>query len=145
MKTSDNPIVLEQTFNRSLDLVWESITDIEQMRKWYFENIPEFKLEIGFKTQFNIESGERNFLHKWIITKIQPLKLIEYSWEYKGYSGKSKSAFELFEEHNLTKLRVTIEILEDFQEDIPEFQRESCIAGWDYFIKQNLNNHLAEN
>ena len=145
MKTSDNPIVVEQTFSRSLEDVWDSLTNIEQMRNWYFENIPEFKPIVGFKTQFNIKSGKRDFLHKWAITKIQPLKLIEYSWEYEGYSGKSQSAFELSEEDNLTKLRLTIEILEDFQEDIPEFKRESCIAGWDYFIKQNLNNYLEDN
>ncbi len=115
------------------------------MREWYFESIPEFKPDVGFETQLNIESGERNFLHKWEITKVQPLKLIEYSWEFEDYVGESTSTFELLEEDNLTKLRLTIEIQEDFPEDIPEFKRESCVASWDYFINQNLRNYLEEN
>ncbi len=42
------------------------------MRKWYFENIPAFKPEVGFETQFNVQSEERNFLHKWKVTEVQP-------------------------------------------------------------------------
>lgn len=140
MKTSDEPIIVEQTFNSSVESVWNAITDIEQMRKWYFENIPDFKPEIGFKTQFNVQSEERNFLHIWKVTDVLPQKLIKYNWKFENYTGESTSAFELFKQGDLTKLRLTVEILEDFPEDIPEFKRESCIEGWKYF----LNNRLKE-
>ena len=142
MKKSDEPIIVEQTFSVSVESVWDALTVIEQMRKWYFNNIPEFKPETGFETQFNVQSGDRNFLHKWKVTKVQPLKMIEYSWEFEDYPGKSTSAFELVKENNLTKLKLTIMILEDFPEDIPEFARESCMGGWNYFINQNLRDFL---
>ena len=142
MKKSDEPIIVEQTFSTSIEAVWDALTEIEKMRKWYFNNIPEFKPETSFETKFNVQSGDRNFLHKWRVTKVQPLNMIEYSWEFEDYPGKSTSAFILVKENNLTKLRLTITILEDFPEDIPEFKRESCIAGWNYFINQNLREFL---
>jgi uncharacterized protein YndB with AHSA1/START domain len=138
MKTTDEPIIVEQLFNSSIESVWNSITEIGQMRQWYFENIPAFKPEVGFETQFNVQSNDRNFLHQWKVTEVQPLKMIKYSWVFKDYPGKSTANFELFKQNNLTKLRLTVDVLEDFPEDIPEFKRESCIAGWDYFINNRL-------
>ena len=52
------------------------------MRKWYFENIPSFKPEVGFKTQFNVQSQHRNFLHIWKVTEVVPKKMITYNWKY---------------------------------------------------------------
>jgi len=144
MKTSDEPIIVEQTFNSSVESVWNAITDIEQMRKWYFENIPDFKPAIGFRTQFNVQSDERNFLHMWKVTDVQPQKLIKYIWKFENYPGESSSTFELLNQDDLTKLRLTVEILEDFPEDIPEFKRESCIEGWKYFINNRLKEFLEK-
>ena len=72
MKKSDKPIVVEEEFNKNIDTVWKAITEPEQMRKWFFENIPDFKLVVGFKIEFNVESGERSFLHKWRIMRVAP-------------------------------------------------------------------------
>ncbi|MHB9041413.1 MAG: SRPBCC family protein [Melioribacteraceae bacterium] len=143
MKINDAPIIVEQTFNSSVESVWNSITEISEMRKWYFENIPAFKPEIGFETQFNVQSTERNFLHIWKVTEVQPLKMIKYSWEFEEYPGKSTTAFELSKKDNLTKLRLTVETLENFPEGIPEFTRESCIDGWKYFINNRLKDYLT--
>ncbi len=143
MKINDAPIIVEQTFNSSVESVWNSITEISEMRKWYFENIPAFKPEIGFETQFNVQSTERNFLHIWKVTEVQPLKMIKYSWEFEEYPGKSTTAFELSKKDNLTKLRLTVETLENFPEGIPEFTRESCIDGWKYFINSRLKDYLT--
>jgi uncharacterized protein YndB with AHSA1/START domain len=142
VKTTDNPIIVEQIFNSSIKSVWSAITEISQMRQWYFENIPAFKPEVGFETQFNIKSEERNFLHIWKVVEVQPLKMIKYVWTFKGYAGKSTTNFELFKENNQTKLRLTVDVLENFPEDIPEFKRESCIAGWNYFINNRLKDFL---
>jgi uncharacterized protein YndB with AHSA1/START domain len=144
MKTSDEPIIVEQSFNQSTEIVWNSITEIGQMRQWYFENIPAFKPVVGFETQFNVRSEERNFLHMWKVTEVQPMKMIKYSWEFEEYPGKSTAAFEILKENNQTKLRLTVEILEDFPDDIPEFKRESCIAGWEYFINIRLKEFLEK-
>ena len=143
MKINDAPIIVEQTFNSSVASVWNSITEIGQMGQWYFENIPAFKPEIGFETQFNVQSTERNFLHIWKVTEVLPLKMIKYSWEFEEYPGKSATAFELSREDNSTKLRLTVETLENFPEGIPEFTRESCIDGWKYFINNRLKNYLT--
>ncbi len=144
MKTTDEPIIVEQTFDASVESVWNSITDINEMHKWYFENIPAFKPEVGFETQFNVQSEERNFLHIWKVTEVEPLKMIKYSWEFEKYRGKSTAAFEISKENNKTKLRLTVEVLKDFPDDIPEFKRESCIAGWEYFLNGRLKEFLEK-
>lgn len=143
MKKTDPPIVVKQIFYSPIEIVWEAITELEKMHQWYFENIPSFKPEVGFKTQFNIQSGERNFLHKWLVLEVIPNKLIKYNWKYEAYPGDSNVTFELFDENDYTKLILTVDILEDFPEDIPEFKRESCIGGWEYFIKDRLKNYLG--
>ncbi len=74
MTKIDEPIIVERSFNVSIDTVWNSITKINQMRKWYFENIPSFNPEVGFETQFNVQSLHRNFLHIWKVTEVVPKK-----------------------------------------------------------------------
>jgi uncharacterized protein YndB with AHSA1/START domain len=145
VKTIDEPIIIEETFNFSIEAVWKSLTDIELMRQWYFDNIPAFKPEVGFETQFNIKSEQRNFLHKWKVLEVEPLKKIKYSWEFEEYRGKSTTNFELTQDNNLTKLTLSVEVQEDFPESIPEFKRESCIGGWNYFINNRLKEYLKNN
>ena len=64
------PIIVEQHFEKTMNVVWKAITEPDQMTKWFFENIPDFKPEVGFKTQFNVQSGERNFFHLWEIIDV---------------------------------------------------------------------------
>ena len=142
MRAHDEPVIVEQIFDASVDTVWNSITEIDQMRQWYFENIPSFKPEVVFETQFNVQSGDRNFLHKWKVTEVMPLKKITYNWKYEVYPGDSFVVFELFGQNNLTVLRLTHKVLESFPQDIPEFRRESGVEGWTYFIKQCLKEFL---
>ncbi|MDQ7816039.1 MAG: SRPBCC domain-containing protein [Melioribacteraceae bacterium] len=142
MKVSDELIIVEETFNSPIEFVWAALTEIEQMRLWYFDNIPSFKPEVGFKTQFDVRSETRNFTHKWKVTEIIPTKKIKYEWTYEGYTGRSTTLFELFSQENSTKLILTVEVLEDFPDDIPEFKRESCIGGWNYFINNRLKEYL---
>jgi uncharacterized protein YndB with AHSA1/START domain len=144
MKITDEPIVVEQTFNKSIDIVWDSITKINQMRQWYFENIPSFKPKVGFETQFNVQSQDRNFLHLWKVTEVVPKKLIAYNWKYDGYTGDSFVQFELFKEKNCTRLKLTHHIKESFPEYIPEFRRASGIEGWTFFIKNSLKGFLEK-
>ena len=142
MKVNDDPIIIEQFFNSPIDSVWNAISNVEEMRKWFFDNVPEFKPEVGFKTQFNVKSEDRNFLHSWKVIEVIPNNLLKYNWSYEDYDGDSNVIFELTEENNRTKLKLSHEILEDFPEDIPEFKRESCIGGWTYFINNRLKEYL---
>ena len=142
MKTTDKPIIVEQKFTKSIETVWATITNHEEMIKWYFENIPDFKAEVGFYTEFNVKSEKRDFLHKWNVIEVIPNKKIIYNWTYENYQGSADMHFELFPKGDSTKLQIKIVVLEDFNDVIPEFRRESCIGGWEYFIKGRLKEFL---
>lgn len=139
------PVVVEQDFNSSKEELWKAITKIGQMRKWYFDNIPDFKAEVGFETEFNVQSGSRDFRHQWNVTEVVPKEKIVYDWKYAGYEGDLTVSFELFGHDGQVKLRLTAIGIESFPQDIPEFKRESCKAGWEYFIKESLTDYLNHN
>ena len=138
------PIIVEQHFEKTMNVVWKAITEPDQMIKWFFENIPDFKPEVGFKTQFNVQSGERNFLHLWEIIDVDQGKKIVYDWRYQEYPGIGKVTFELMEKDGQTILKLINEGLESFPKDIPEFTKESCVGGWTYFIKERLKTYLDD-
>jgi uncharacterized protein YndB with AHSA1/START domain len=143
MKVTDPPIVVEQTFNVATEELWEALTDREQMIQWFFENIEAFEPTVGFQTRFVVENEGRVFPHLWTITVVEPLRKITYNWKYEGYAGDSFVTFEIIKEEKNTRLRLVHTITEDFPKNIPEFTKESCIAGWDYFIRQRLKDYLA--
>jgi uncharacterized protein YndB with AHSA1/START domain len=144
MKKGDKPIIVEEIYEAPLKKVWSALTNIEQMRQWYFGNIPDFKPEVGFETQFDVQSETRVFPHQWRVTEVLPPRMITYTWRFDGYQGDSFVVFELFEHKNATKLRLSVQILESFPEDIPEFTSESCIAGWNFFLKERLKEFLEK-
>lgn len=142
MSNRSQAIIVEQSFNKPKEEVWSAITDPDRMRKWFFENIPGFIPEVGFETRFNVDAGERQFMHLWRITEVIPFEKIVYNWKYENIEGNALVSFELFEQNPKTLLRLTNLRLETFPPNIPEFSRESCIGGWHYFIKQRLKNYL---
>jgi uncharacterized protein YndB with AHSA1/START domain len=144
MKKDDPAIVVTQKFNVPPQSLWRAITEVEKMTKWFFEDIPEFKAEIGFKTEFNVNTGERDFLHKWQIIDVFNEKIIKYDWSYPGYNGRSIVTFEIYDIDSGSELKLTNTIVEDFQSDIPEFNYESCVGGWKYFINERLPQYLNE-
>jgi len=144
MSETNELIIVEQTFNTSINNVWNAITKVGQMKQWFFENIESFKPEVGFETQFNVQSHDRNFLHLWKLTEVVPMKKITYSWRYGGYPGDSFVMFELLEQNDQAKLRLTHKGMESFPEEIPEFSRESGIEGWNYFIRKSLKEFLGK-
>lgn len=144
MKRTEAPVIVEDIFDAPIKKVWKAITDIGEMRLWYFENIDSFKAEIGSKSTFQVKSEERVFTHIWQIVEVEAPKKIIYNWKYKEYQGDSFVSFELFEVDGKTKLVLTATVVEDFQDDIPEFERESCLKGWEYFICFRLLDHLKK-
>jgi uncharacterized protein YndB with AHSA1/START domain len=143
MKKTDEPIIVEQLFNVSKERIWKSITDHEEMIKWYFNNIPEFKPVAGFTTQFNITNEGRDFLHKWKICEVIENEKIVYNWQYERYTGSADVYFQLFDAGDFVRLEVKVIVLEDFPEDIPEFTRDSCRNGWKYFINESLYKYIT--
>ena len=53
--------------------------------------------------------------------------------------------FELSEDKNHVTLKLSTTVEENFPQDIPEFKRESCVGGLNYFIKNRLKNFLEGN
>ncbi|MHA6246554.1 SRPBCC family protein [Pontibacter sp. CAU 1760] len=144
MKSTDSPIIVAQTYQATREQVWKAITEPEQMRQWFFQAIPDFKPEVGFETEFEVQAESRSFPHQWRVTEVEPLHKLVYNWRYEGYSGDSYVVFELFEKGLQTQLRLTAVTTADFPEDIPEFRRESCIGGWEYFIQEGLYDYLQK-
>jgi len=145
MTINSEPIIIEEIFNTNAATLWKAITNVDEMRQWFFENIDSFEPKVGFKTQFNVKSQERDFLHLWTITEVEPLKKIVYNWKYEDYHGNSFVYFELFEVKNGTKLRLTTKITEDFPTNVLEFKPESCKQGWEYFIQLRLKEFIEHN
>ena len=50
MRNTDKPVIVEQIFNTTIANVWDAITELDQMKQWYFNNIESFKPEVGFET-----------------------------------------------------------------------------------------------
>ena len=136
------PVIVAEIFDVPIEKVWNAITDVETMKHWYFDNIDQFKPEVGSKSKFAVHSGDRTFTHLWEVTEVIPNKVLAYSWRYAEYPGDSELQFLLSEENGKTKLTVTATFIEEFPADIPEFKRESCKAGWTYFIKERLKAFL---
>ena len=143
MKKTDPPIVVEASFNKSANDLWKALTNIKEMKKWYFEVLDDFQPEVGFKTAFKVQSENRTFTHQWEVIEVVPEKKITYSWRFPEFPGVSTSCFEVFGDQNTSRLQLTILVQANFPEDIPEFKRESCIGGWDYFIHANLKEYMA--
>ena len=144
MKKTDAPVIVEQLFDASAEKVWQAITHVQLMRQWFFDNIPDFKAQAGFKTRFNVRSADRDFIHLWEVMEVVPQKMISLKWRYEHHPGDSNVIFELSEEKNATNLKLTHCVLENFPEEIPEFRRQSCIAGWNYFINESLKKFLQQ-
>jgi len=104
------------------------------MELWFFENIPTFEAKVGFYTEFNVSTPNRDFLHQWKILEVIPQQKIAYDWRYAGIEGAGKITFELIPQGEQTLLRLTNEGLHTFPQDVPEFSRESCQGRWEHFV-----------
>ena len=143
MKKADPPIAIEETFETPIENVWKAITESNQMQQWFFQQIDSFKAEVGFSSSFLVEANGRKFTHLWDVVSVKTSDQIKYRWRYKEYQGDSYVTFKLqAKDLSKTKLTLIAEVEKDFPSDVPEFKRESCISGWNYFIKESLKNYL---
>lgn len=142
MKTSDPPVVVAYKVNTTVQKAWSAITDLSEMRQWYFDQINEFKPEVGFKTKFVVHVEDRTFTHLWEVTEVIPKQRITYNWKYLEYPGSGDVTFELIPSQKSLMIKLITTVIENYPDHIPEFKRESCIQGWEYFIGQNLKTYL---
>ncbi|MFC0182445.1 Uncharacterized conserved protein YndB, AHSA1/START domain [Pseudarcicella hirudinis] len=137
----NEPFVIERHFNAPIGKVWKALTDKDQMKKWYFD-LDEFKPEIDFEFQFWGENEGRKYLHLCRITSVVFEEKISYTWKYRDYPGESEVTFELFQEGETTRLKLTHAGLETFPANEPDFRRESFSGGWTYLIGTALKNFV---
>jgi uncharacterized protein YndB with AHSA1/START domain len=138
------PIIVEQEYHASPEQVWNALTNVDEMRKWYFD-LPEFKPEVGFNFQFT--GGPDNgvqYLHLCEVTDVVPERKLTYSWRYDGYEGNSFVTFELFEKGEDTRLKLTHIGLESFPQENSDFAISNFEKGWDDIIHRSLRTYLEK-
>ena len=133
-------VVIERTFNAPIARVWKALTDVEDMRRWYFE-LKEFKPEVGFEFEFTVEHEGMKYHHLCKATEVIPRKKLAYTWRYKGHEGDSLVTFELAAAGDRTRLKLTHEGLETFPK-LPSFARKNFESGWTAIIGSELKQFL---
>ena len=129
-------VIVERTFDAPVARVWKALTDVDQMRVWYFE-LKEFKPQIGFEFEFVVEHEGNTYHHLCKITEVIPEKKIAYTWRYKGEVGDSLVTFELFGEGDRTRLKLTHSGIETFPKT-PAYARKNFEAGWTEIVGSEL-------
>lgn len=142
MLKNDPPITLQYFFDVCPSVLWKAITELSKMQEWFFAEIPEFQAVQGFEVSFDVQGENCVFPHHWTITEVIPNQKIVYNWNYIGFIGDASMSFEIKKEDTKSKLILCMKTLESFDTSYAEFKRESCIAGWNYFMDR-LKNFLA--
>ena len=136
------PFVIERTYNATADRVWQAITDRDKMEQWYFK-LKEFKPEVGFEFEFEGGPPEKTFLHLCKVTEVVPGKKLTHSWRYDGYEGNSFVTWEVFDEGDNTRVKLTHTGLETFPA-IPEFAKNNFVIGWTEIVGKMLKEYVEK-
>jgi uncharacterized protein YndB with AHSA1/START domain len=129
-------LVLERTYHAPVARVWKALTDVDQMREWYFD-LKEFKPQVGFEFGFVVEHEGNTYDHRCQVTEVIPQKKIAYTWRYQGHEGNSLVTIELSPDGDKTRLKLTHEGLETFPKT-PAFARGNFEKGWTAIIGTEL-------
>jgi uncharacterized protein YndB with AHSA1/START domain len=136
------PFVIERTYNAPIAKVWKAITDKNEMKKWYFD-LAEFKPEVGF--EFRFEGGPEEgpkYLHICRIKEVIEGKKLAHSWRYEGYEGDTTVTWELFDEGDKTRVKLTHAGLETFPAGNKDFARNNFAEGWTHILGTSLADYL---
>lgn len=135
------PLVIERSYQTSLEKLWQAITDPAQMKQWYFD-MQNFWPEAGTEFSFTGENEGVVYVHLCKITEVIPNKKLSHTWTYKDYEGASLLTWELFDEGAMARVKLTHEGLETFPQDKKDFSRESFTAGWNHILGTSLKEFL---
>lgn len=140
----NEPIIIERTYDAPISRVWKALTDRDEMEKWYFK-LDKFRPEIGFRFQFAGQGAKgEKYTHLCEIKEVVPHTKLAYSWRYDGFTGDSLLTFELFDEGDKTRLRLTHAGIESFPAGNPDFGKESFKAGWEYITGISLKEFVEK-
>jgi uncharacterized protein YndB with AHSA1/START domain len=129
-------VIIERTLNAPVARVWRALTDVEQMRQWYFD-LKEFEPKVGFEFKFAVEHEGNIYRHICRVTEVTPEKKIAYTWRYEDQPGDSLVTFELFGEGGKTRIQVTHTGIETFPKT-PAYAPKNFEAGWTQLIGTEL-------
>jgi uncharacterized protein YndB with AHSA1/START domain len=135
-------VIVERTLNAPVTRVWNALTEIDQMREWYFD-LKEFKPQVGFEFEFSVEHEGYSYHHLCRVTEVVPQKRIAYTWRYKGEPGDSLVTIELSPEGEKTRLKLTHSGIETFPKT-PAYARKNFEAGWTAIIGTELKKFVEK-
>src|SRR5205809_763202 len=129
-------VIVERTLNAPVARVWKALTDVDQMREWYFD-LKEFKPEVGFEFEFVVEHEGNRYHHLCRVTDVVPQKKIAYTWRYKDAPGDSLVTIELFSEGDQTQLKLAPTGIDTFPKTAA-YARKRFEAGWTAIVGTEL-------
>lgn len=135
-------VVIERVLNAPVATVWKAISDVKEMRKWYFE-LEEFKPEVGFKFTFTCTDDSVDYKHLCEVTESVKEKRLVHTWTYDGYPGNSLVTWELEKQGDKTLLKLTHSGIESFAANGANFSSQSMTQGWTDFANA-LEAYLAK-
>ena len=139
---SSEAVILERTLNAPVAKVWKALTDVDQMRQWYFD-LKEFKPQVGFEFEFVVEHEGNTYHHLCRVTEVIPQQKIAYTWRYKGEPGNSLVTFELFAEGDKTRLKLRHSGIETFPKT-PAYARKNFETGWTAILDSELKRFVEQ-
>ena len=98
------------------------------------------------KLTFEFDGGKEGRIYHHIckITEVVPGQKLTHTWTYRGYPGVSYVTFELFEEGDSTRLKLTHAGIETFPANEPDFAAHNFAEGWNYIIGTSLQKYLGQ-
>lgn len=134
-------VVIERVLNAPVAAVWKAISDVKEMRKWYFE-LEDFRPEPGFKFTFT-GCADEGVAYKHLCEVLESVKekRLTHSWTYDGYPGSSLVTWELEKQGDKTLLRLTHSGIGSFAANGVNFSSKSFTEGWTGFADA-LNAYL---
>ena len=135
-------VIVERTLKAPVTRVWKALTDVDQMREWYFD-LKEFKPQVGFEFEFSVEHEGTTYHHLCRVTEVISQKKIAYTWRYKSEPGDSLVTIELFAEGDNTRLKLTHTGIESFPKT-PAYARKNFEQGWTAIIGTELKQFVEQ-
>ena len=136
------PIMIERIYNAPVARVWKALTDVDQMREWYFD-LKEFKAQVGFEFEFVVEHEGNTYHHLCRVTEVIPEKKLAYTWRYKGEPGDSLVTYELWPDGDRTRFKLTHSGTETFPKT-PAYARKNFEEGWKTAIGSELRQFVEK-
>jgi len=135
----ETPFEIEYVYDAPIESVWKALTNVNEMKVWYFPQLIKFEPIVGFKFEFDDDGS--NYKKEWTVTQVEDQRKLAHSWVYKGYPGFSEVTFNLFKEPDKTRLKLIHTGIESFPND-PHFARQRFENGWQTILGSNLKKHL---